>query len=130
MRKPTQRSGGGCLTDGRRINNSCKGSETVSNEGLQTPRWVRAGLLPSTNEFFLESNYLSYRNRAVELFEKLFDEQVLELIVSQTILYVTFKTDTDFTVTVEEIHVFLEIVDSAHKGRRKVTPSSIQERNR
>ena len=29
------------LPDGRHINNCCEGSETVSNKGLQTPRWVR-----------------------------------------------------------------------------------------
>ena len=34
------------LPDGRRINNRCEGNKTVSNEGLQTPRWVRDGLLP------------------------------------------------------------------------------------
>ena len=84
--KPTQRSGGACLTDGRRINNRCEGSETVSNKGLQTPRWVRDGLLLSTNEFFPESNYLLYKNIAAELFEKIVDEEALELIVIQTIL--------------------------------------------
>ena len=34
------------------FNNHFEGSETVSNEKLQTPRWVRDRLLPSTNEFF------------------------------------------------------------------------------
>ena len=86
------------------------------------------GLLPSTNEFFPESNYLSYRNIAVELFEKFFNKEVLEVIVSQTILCATSKGKFDFTVTVEETRVFLEM-DSAHKDRWKVTSSLIQERN-
>ena len=100
------------LPDGRCINNHYEGSETVSNKGLQTPYWVCDGLLPSTNEFFPESNYLSYRNiSAVELFEKFFDEEVLELIASQMILYATSKGDIiGFTVTVEEICVFLKIL--------------------
>ena len=97
--------------DERRINNRCDGSETVNNEELQTPRWVRNGLLPSTNEFFPEANYSSYRNiSAVELFEKFFNKEVLELIVSQTILYAASKSDIGFTVTVEEICVFLGIL--------------------
>ena len=63
--KLTQHSGGSCLTDGKRINNRSEGSKTVSNE-------VCDGLLPFTNEFFSESNYLSYTNIALELFEKFF----------------------------------------------------------
>ena len=99
------------LLIGRRINKRCEGSETVSNEGLQTPRWVCDGLLPSTNEFFPEYNYSLYRNiSAVELFEKLFDEEALEPMVSQTILYATFKNDIGFTVTFEKIRVFLGIL--------------------
>ena len=85
--------------------------------------WVRDGLLLSTNEFFPESNYLSYRNIAVELFEKFLDEKLLELIVGQTILYARPKGEFGFTVTVEKIRVFLEIADSAHKEKLKVTPS-------
>ena len=38
------------LLDGRRINNCCEGSETVSSKGLQTPRWVRDGLLPLSRQ--------------------------------------------------------------------------------
>ena len=101
----------GVLRDGRSINNWCVESETVSNEELQTPRWVCDGLLPSTNEFFPESKYSSYRSiSTVELFEKLFDEEALELIASQTILYTTSKGDIGFTVTVEEICVFLGVL--------------------
>ena len=99
------------LVDGRRIYNCCEERKTVSNQGLQTPRCVRDGLLPSKNEFFPESNYSSYKYiSAVKLFEKFFDKEVLELIVSQTILYATSKGDIGFTVTVEEICVFLGIL--------------------
>ena len=56
-------------------------------------------------KFFPESNYLSYRNIAVELFEKFLDKEVLELIVSQTIFYTTTKGEFGFTVAVKEIRV-------------------------
>ena len=62
---------------------------------------------------------MSYRNRLVELSEKFFGEEVLELIVSQTIFYATSKGDIGFTVAVEEICVFFRIVDSAKLNSRK-----------
>ena len=96
------------LPDGRRINNYNEGSATVSNEELQTPRWVRDGLLPSTNKFSSKPNYSSYRDiSVVELFEKFFDDEVLALTVRQTILYATPKGDIGFAATIEEICVFL-----------------------
>ena len=43
------------------------------------------------NEFFPESNHSSYRNIAVELFKKFFDEEVLELIASQMVILVLIQ---------------------------------------
>ena len=99
------------LSDGRHISNHCEGCESVSNKGLQTLCWVHDGLLLSMNEFFPESNYLLYKNiSAVEWFEKFFDEEVLELIVTQMILYAMCKGDIGFTVTAKKTHVFLGIL--------------------
>ena len=44
------------------------------------------------------------------MFEKFFDEGILELIASQTNLYATSKGDIGFIVTVEKIRVFLGIL--------------------
>ena len=75
------------LPDGRHINKHNKRSAPVSNGGLQIPWWVCDGFLPFTNEFFPKPNHSLYRNMAaVELFEKFFDDEVLELIERERIL--------------------------------------------
>lgn len=101
--------------DGRRTTEDDGDSEEYSStshsSGYRNPKWRRGNLLSSVDCIFPEPSYAKYRDFSpVELFELFFDEEVWSMIVDQTIVYSKSKGETSFTVTKEELKVFLGIL--------------------
>ena len=63
------------------------------------------------DSIFPKANYMKYRDFSpVQLFELFFDEDLWNLLVNQTMIYATFRGETDFLVTKEEMKVFIGIL--------------------
>ncbi|XP_068210548.1 piggyBac transposable element-derived protein 2-like [Palaemon carinicauda] len=104
--------------DGRRTTEDDGDSEeyrsSSHSSGYKNPKWRRGNLLSSVDCIFPEPNYVKYRDFSpMELFELFFDEEVWSMIVNQTIVYSKSKRETSFTVTKEELKVFLGILLSS-----------------
>ncbi|XP_047739717.1 piggyBac transposable element-derived protein 3-like [Hyalella azteca] len=84
-------------------------SSPINN--YKTPKCSLGTSLTPGDCIFPEANYAKYRDfTPVELFELLFDDDVWNLLVDQTIVYATFKGETDFLVSKDEMKVFLGIL--------------------
>ncbi len=88
--------------------------ETEPAENLisyKTPIWNNELKLKSKTTLFPEPDYSSYRDLSpVDFFELFFDDDVLELMVEQSIVYAIFKGEHNYIVTKEEMKVFLGIL--------------------
>lgn len=72
--------------------------------------WKKEDLFVS-NSIFPNANYSSYRNLTpIQIFEKIIDDEVFELIINETRKYGVSKNYKDINLSVEELKVFFAIL--------------------
>ncbi len=73
-------------------------------------KWIKDDLQPG-HSVFVCGNYSKYENLSpLELFEKFFDDGIMNLLLEQTKCYALFKNCSDPKVSIDELKCFLAIL--------------------
>lgn len=73
-------------------------------------KWIRQQKICSSKGIFPAANYADCAANAYELFERFFDEKIMQIIVDSSNRYAMFLDQTNLNLTVDELKVFIGIM--------------------